>query len=189
MAWSNLGCFAYVSQDGLRVNIRYLRCHPSDGKWELSEESPLFPIAEVHRGIPLIHILFNETGSELAVVDSSGRLSIYTVTTALNQITVQRPATFDPEGVSNQVVGIMWLNSNRFVSTSPPSLASWLTSIFYFTGLCISSSRQDEWALGISAFSASARWAFSPRGQAGLGLCDEIGCHSTGISKSRQQVV
>lgn len=115
IAWSRQGCIAYVSQDGLRVNIRHLRCQPSVGKWVLSDETSSLPVTEAHGGLPLVHLLWNETGSELAVLDSSGRLSIYTITTALNQIAGQRQATFDPDDDGNQVVGIMWLNAQRSV--------------------------------------------------------------------------
>lgn len=82
----------------------------------LSDEMPLLPVTEAHVGHPLVHLLWNEAGTELAVVDSSGRLSIYTITTALNHIAGQRQAIFDPDDDGNQVVGLMWLNPQRSVS-------------------------------------------------------------------------
>ncbi|CAI7568178.1 unnamed protein product [Penicillium bialowiezense] len=115
IAWSRLGCIASISPDGLRVIVRYLQCRPSDGKWVLGEESPLAPVMEAHNGNQLAHLLWNETGSDLAVVDCSGRISIYSISIALNSITGLRQAAFDSGDDGSQVVGMMWLNSQRFV--------------------------------------------------------------------------
>lgn len=118
VAWSRLGCIAYISQDGLRVNVRYLQCQPSDGKWVLSDDTPLHPVTEAHGGRPLVHLCWNEMGSELAVVDSSGRVSIYSILVALNSIAGLRQAAFDPDDDGSQIVGVMWLNLQRSVSRS-----------------------------------------------------------------------
>lgn len=115
IAWSRLGCIAYISADGLRVYVLHLQCRPSDGKWVLSGESPLMPVSETHGGNMLVHLSWNETGSELAVVDASGRISIYSISIALNSITGLRQASFDSGDEGSQVVGLMWLNSQRSV--------------------------------------------------------------------------
>ncbi|OJJ49688.1 hypothetical protein ASPZODRAFT_89066 [Penicilliopsis zonata CBS 506.65] len=115
VAWSKLGCIACISQDGLRVNVRHLQCRPSDGKWVLSADTPLLPVTEAHGGNPLVHLSWNETGSELAIADSSGRVSIYSVSIALNSIQGLRQAIFDQEDDAAQIVGMMWLNSQRSV--------------------------------------------------------------------------
>lgn len=114
-----MGCIAYVSPDGARVNVRHLQCRPSDGKWVLSEEFSLGAVTEAHSGSQLVHLSWNETGSELAVVDCLGRVSIYSISMALNSITGLRQATFDSFDDSNQVVGMMWLNTTRSVSNPP----------------------------------------------------------------------
>ena len=116
VSWSKLGCIAYISQDGLRVNIRHLQCQPADGKWALSDETPLHPVTEAHGSNPLVHLCWNESGSELAVVDASGRISIYSLSIALNSIAGHRPASLDSADDGNQVVGMMWLNTQRSVS-------------------------------------------------------------------------
>lgn len=115
IAWSRTGCIAYISLDGTRVSVRNLQCSPSDGKWMLSEESPLVPVTEAHGGNILVHLAWNEAGSELAVADCLGRVSIYSISMALNSITGLRQAAFDSSDDCNQVVGMMWLNSNRSV--------------------------------------------------------------------------
>lgn len=118
VAWSRLGCIAYISQDGLRVNVRHLYCRPTDGKWTLSEDMPLTAVTEAHGSHPLAHLSWNETGSELAVADSSGRVSIYAISIALNSISGQRQAVLDADDDGGQIVGMMWLNLQRIVWTS-----------------------------------------------------------------------
>ncbi|KAJ5637510.1 hypothetical protein N7490_007389 [Penicillium lividum] len=115
IAWSRLGCIAYISADGLRVNVCHLKCRPSDGKWVLSEDTPLTTVTEAHGGTSLVHLSWNETGSEMAVVDCLGRISIYSVSIALNSITAVRQTHFDSSDDSNQIVGMMWLNTQRMV--------------------------------------------------------------------------
>lgn len=115
-----MGCIASISPDGLRVIVRHLQCRPSDGKWVLGEESSLAPVLEAHNGNQLAHLSWNETGSELAVVDCSGRISIYSISIAVNSITGLRQASFDSGDDGSQVVGMMWLNSQRYVRCSYP---------------------------------------------------------------------
>ncbi|KAA8652069.1 mediator of RNA polymerase II transcription subunit 16 [Aspergillus tanneri] len=115
IAWSRQGCIAYITPDSLRVNLRHLECRPSDGKWILSDETPLIPVTEAHGGHPLAHLSWNEVGSELAVVDASGRVSIYNIAIALNSLAGQRQAAFDPVDDGAQIVGMMWLNVQRSV--------------------------------------------------------------------------
>lgn len=116
IAWSKQGCIAYITQDGLRVNLRHLECRASDGKWVLSEDTPLHPVSDVHGQHALVHLCWNEVGSELAVADSSGRVSIYNIAIALNSLGGQRQASFDPDDDAAQIVGMMWLNVQRSVS-------------------------------------------------------------------------
>lgn len=115
LAWSRLGCIAYISQDGLRVHVRHLVCRPSDGKWVLSNDHPLNPVTEAHGGQTLTHLSWNETGSELAVVDVSGRVSVFSISIALNSVAAHRQAIIDPADDGAQVVGMMWLNAQRSV--------------------------------------------------------------------------
>ncbi|KAJ5246826.1 Mediator complex subunit Med16 [Penicillium chermesinum] len=115
IAWSRLGCIAYISPDGLRVSVRHLRSNASDGKWELSEETPLPIVSETHLGNQLVHLSWNEVGSEVAIVDCMGRLSIFSISIALNSITGTRTASVDAGDDSNQIVGLMWLSTQRMV--------------------------------------------------------------------------
>lgn len=118
MAWSRLGGIAYIASDGVRVCVRNLQSRSSDGKWVLSDEFPLGPVTEAHNGNLLVHLSWNDAGSELAVVDCLGRVSIYSVFMALNNITGLRQATYDSSDDSNQIVGLMWLNPGRQVCST-----------------------------------------------------------------------
>jgi mediator of RNA polymerase II transcription subunit 16 len=113
IAWSKLGCIAYISQDSLAVYIRHLRCRPSDGKWVLSEDTLLNQVTDAHGGYPLIHLSWNESGSDLAIADSAGRVSIFAISMAMNSFGGSRSAMIDPDDDGNQVVGMLWLNINR----------------------------------------------------------------------------
>ncbi|KAJ5880877.1 Mediator of RNA polymerase II transcription subunit 16 [Penicillium subrubescens] len=115
VAWSRLGGIAYIASDGVRVFVRNLQSRSSNGKWVLSDEFPLGPVTEAHGGNQLVHLSWNDAGSELAVVDCLGRVSIYSVFMALNNITGLRQATYDSSDDSNQIVGLMWLNPGRQV--------------------------------------------------------------------------
>ncbi|KAH8697294.1 putative RNA polymerase II mediator complex subunit Sin4 [Talaromyces proteolyticus] len=115
IAWSRMGCIAYISQDSLHVAVRHLVCQPSDGKWTLSEEYPLNQTTETHGGQFLAHICWNESGTDLAVIDTSGRISIFSISTALNNIVMSRQTVLDQADDGAQVVGMMWVNINRAV--------------------------------------------------------------------------
>lgn len=116
VAWSRLGAIAYISNDGQKILVRYLHCKPEDGQWTLSNESTIEQATEAHSGHTLVHICFNETGSDLAIVDSSARISTFSISLALNLFNISRSPTVDHEDDRNQPVGLMWLNSNRPVS-------------------------------------------------------------------------
>ncbi|OJD23025.1 hypothetical protein ACJ73_05625 [Blastomyces percursus] len=113
IAWSKLGTIAYISQDGQKVLLRYLHCRPDDGKWALSEVSQINQIADIHGGHTMVHLLWNESGSELAIVDSCGRITIVTIMMSLNTVNQPRQASIDPDDDLAQPVGLMWLNLNR----------------------------------------------------------------------------
>ncbi|KAL2785045.1 mediator of RNA polymerase II transcription subunit 16 [Aspergillus keveii] len=115
ITWSRFGCIAYISQNSTRVHVRHLHCQPSDGRWVLSEETPLNQITEAHGEHTLVHLCWNEAGSELAVADASGRVSICSIPIALNSVNGARPATLDTEDDGGQIVGMMWLNQQRSV--------------------------------------------------------------------------
>ena len=124
IAWSRQGCVAYVSADATKVNLRYLHCQPADGKWDLSDDNPSTLPMETLPGHVVVHLSWNELGSDLAVVESSGRVSLFSIGIALTSVNAYRPAV-DPDDDSAQVVGMMWLNSQRSVRASSKIMVAW----------------------------------------------------------------
>lgn len=67
---------------------------------------------------PLEHISWNHVGSELAVIDVFGRISIYSILIAMNRMVPLRSCAQDLEDDLGAIVGIMWLNPDRTVCKS-----------------------------------------------------------------------
>lgn len=65
-----------------------------------------------------MHLCWHETGSDLAVVDSCGRILTVSMSIALNVFTMSRSAIIDPDDDGIQPVGLMWLGVNRPVSAN-----------------------------------------------------------------------
>lgn len=118
LAWSRVGSLAQITQNGLGVSLQHLVCKPEDGKWDLSEESPIEAIPHLHKGQKLTHLSWSPTGSELAVVDANGRISVLIMSLAMNNILVLRSPSKDLEDDLNAPVGMYWLNLDRNVKIS-----------------------------------------------------------------------
>jgi hypothetical protein len=130
VAWSNLGCIAYVKRDGNGVVIRNLLCRPEDGRWTLGGEFPVSQVSPNDDGQQIVHLSWNPSGSELAVVDMLGRLSIFTIYIAVNRLNQSRSSIVDQEDDLGAIVGMSWLNVERMV------LASAKDGIFNTYTLC-----------------------------------------------------
>ncbi|KAK2742596.1 mediator complex subunit [Myotisia sp. PD_48] len=117
IAWSRFGAIAYISADASKVYIRNLICRSNDGQWVMSEEDPMNYIAEAQPGHSLVHLSWNEPGTDLAVVDSCGRILIVNMSVALNVLVPSRLATLDSDDDGNHPVGLMWFSMNRQIPT------------------------------------------------------------------------
>ncbi|KAH0544055.1 hypothetical protein FGG08_001673 [Glutinoglossum americanum] len=113
VAWSNLGCIAYVKRDGNAVVIRNLLCRPDDGRWTLGGEFPVSQVSPNDDGQQIVHLSWNPSGSELAVVDMLGRLSIFTIYITVNRLNQSRSSVVDQEDDLGAIVGMSWLNIER----------------------------------------------------------------------------
>lgn len=81
-------------------------------------------------GGPVQHLSWSPTGTELAVIDAVGRVSILTTYAALNKPGVVRNCSIDNVDDLNGVVGCFWLNTQRPVCISP-DVFDLLSLIFY----------------------------------------------------------
>jgi mediator of RNA polymerase II transcription subunit 16 len=132
IAWSKWGSIASITPDGAVLEFRNLRCSPEDGNWALSEPTKTPPLTSNLDGGPLKHICWSPTGSELAVIDAAGRVTILSIFSSLNKPTLSRHCQGDPADDLHGVVGCYWLNApypaNRPVCLSKfPNMEQLLT--------------------------------------------------------------
>lgn len=124
MSWSKLGCIAYIAQDGQDVHIRNLMCSAEDGKWSLGEDYALSQVFTSLGQQSIVHLSWNQPGSELAVVDVFGRISIFSILIAMNRFAISRSWVVDQEDDMGAVVGLFWLNIDRPVLSRAIQLGS-----------------------------------------------------------------
>ncbi|KAJ4164232.1 hypothetical protein LMH87_005915 [Akanthomyces muscarius] len=109
VAWSRAGTIASITSDGLGLELRMLRAHPSNGTWGLSEPTT----TDLVKGTvanPLVHLEWSPTTApDLAVFDSVGRASIINFPVSLNSPYANRKWDADAVDDMNAVVGCHWL--------------------------------------------------------------------------------
>lgn len=112
-----MGCVAYITFDNLGVNVRILHCEPDDGKWGTSADCTVEQVSAAVDKHPLVHVSWNSSGSDLAVIDLFGRISIFTIVITMNRLTITRRSLVDSEDDMNALVGLTWLKpQDRAVS-------------------------------------------------------------------------
>ena len=117
VAWSKQGSIASVSRDGSSLELRFLRCHPETGVWELSPPTSCAALPPATGGVPIANLAWATTSSpELAVIDALGRIAILSFSITLNRPYLTRRWDQDTEDL-HPVVGCYWLP----LSPTPPS--------------------------------------------------------------------
>lgn len=122
VAWSKWGSIAAISSNGATLELRNLRCHPEDGSWTLSEPTTTPPFTATLDGGPLKHLSWSPTGSELAVIDAAGRVTILGLFSSLNKPTLHRASQVDPADDLHRIVGSYWLNLAPYPPNRPVCL-------------------------------------------------------------------
>lgn len=102
------------------MNLRHLLCDPKDGQWKLSEDYLDEQVSTVHSDHQIVHLSWNPTGNDIAIVDVFGQISIFMVQIPLNRIHVSRKCVIDPDNLS-AVVSLKWLNTDRVVHSDHQS--------------------------------------------------------------------
>ncbi|THV55740.1 hypothetical protein BGAL_0004g00630 [Botrytis galanthina] len=120
IAWSKWGSIASITPNGSGLELRNLRCHPEDGTWGLSEATVIPQLTNNLDGGPLKHLSWSPTGSELAVTDSAGRVTLLQIFSSLNKPMMCRPCGPEPADDLHAVVGCFWLNLGPFQNRSAP---------------------------------------------------------------------
>lgn len=114
IAWPRLGGIAYISPDGSEVRFRCLRFHSTTAKWGLSKDYAVVkrPMTDEHH--PFVHLEWSQTGMDLAVADTVGRISVFTFSpTAVNHSSEATIAAIDQPTELDRAVGMLWLNPDR----------------------------------------------------------------------------
>lgn len=130
IAWGRLGNIACVSKDGMSVDIRYMRCNPENGEWDMNDPSSSATISLVHgppsfislpsAGAPIVHVAWSPTThmADLAVIDALGRISILFFPLQINRPYPMRKWDSDPVDDLHSVVGCHWLPIGNAASQS-----------------------------------------------------------------------
>ncbi|KND89513.1 Mediator of RNA polymerase II transcription subunit 16 [Tolypocladium ophioglossoides CBS 100239] len=109
VAWSKSGTIASLTADGQTLQLRFLRCHPDNGSWDLSEPTTC-ELVKGTTAIPLVHLEWGATSCpELAVVDAVGRVALLSFPISLNHPYITRKWDADAVDDLNAVMGCYWL--------------------------------------------------------------------------------
>ncbi|KAH0491294.1 hypothetical protein TgHK011_002731 [Trichoderma gracile] len=109
VAWSKSGTIATITPDGQYLQLRFLRCNPVDGSWDLSQPTTC-ELIRGSQGIPLVHLEWGSANiPELAIIDAVGRVVIVSFSISLNHPFITRKYDTDSIDDANAVVGAHWL--------------------------------------------------------------------------------
>ncbi|KAF4984834.1 hypothetical protein FZEAL_62 [Fusarium zealandicum] len=110
VAWSRTGTIASITPDGQNVELRYLRRHPYNGSWDISDPTTCH-LVKGTPAIPIVHLVWAGTSSpDLAIIDAVGRVTIVSFSISLNHPFLQRKWDTDPVDDVHAVVGAYWLS-------------------------------------------------------------------------------
>ncbi|KAL8736286.1 MAG: hypothetical protein Q9166_000441 [cf. Caloplaca sp. 2 TL-2023] len=122
ITWSNAGCIASITSDGSSVILRNLYCDPATGLWTLSDGDDLGTVTMIHTGHTLKHLSWNHSGTELAVADTLGNISVFSLLVSINRCSVSRRCVLGAEDNLSAIVGLTWLNQDRQLLLHGPAV-------------------------------------------------------------------
>ncbi|CAH0049842.1 unnamed protein product [Clonostachys solani] len=109
VAWSRVGTIASITADGQELELRYLRCRPDNGEWELSEPTACALVKGTLED-PLVHLEWAITNNpELAIFDASGRVALLIFSTTLTHPFLVRKWDTDIVDEMQSIAGAHWL--------------------------------------------------------------------------------
>ena len=104
-----MGGIASISADSKSFEQYVIIRNAKNGSWSLSKPVSVWPLLDDAHHI--VHLAWNFIGTELAVVDSSGRLTIYqNAGVSLGEMAPSRQGTNDPNTDMHSIVGLQWLS-------------------------------------------------------------------------------
>ncbi|KAF2866785.1 mediator complex, subunit Med16 [Massariosphaeria phaeospora] len=108
IAWSKNGCVAYITPDGYAVHLRVFCRDPATGRWDLGKDTPLeMPHGQDDQ--PYVHLSWSHLGNDLAVLDATGHLMIFSCAMALDRMSFMKIDLPPSETEMEAVIGIHWL--------------------------------------------------------------------------------
>lgn len=111
IAWSRWGSIASIAPDGHGLELRSLQRCSTDGAWTLSEANTTPHLIPNFDGGPVKHLTWSPSGSDLALIDACGRVSILGIFSSLNKpAVIARYGQSDPAEDQLAVVGCAWLS-------------------------------------------------------------------------------
>ncbi|KAI9655337.1 MAG: mediator complex subunit [Bathelium mastoideum] len=108
--WSKAGAITYIGSNGRSVYLRMFCRSSNKEDWDLGEEVSL-PIEIASEAPHLVHLLWNQSGTILAVFDACGRTALYANLGAFGRMRLLRNSTQDDEDDSARVIASYWLPS------------------------------------------------------------------------------
>lgn len=108
IAWSRLGCIAYISSHGKAVQLQAFPFDKTIGSKTLT-------LGNSHASNDeLVHVCWDMLGTCLAVVDTSGRISIHRSNLlSINNLNLVGRHTPNKADVCNRVIGMQWIVSKQ----------------------------------------------------------------------------
>lgn len=111
LVWSNAGYIAQIVESGRKISLRTTLRNAKSGEWDLTDESK-HPI-EAPEGTTFKHIETSGLGTEFAVVDNHGRVSVYSsLHLPLGRVAPSPMQSEDSKNLGSDldaVVGLHWL--------------------------------------------------------------------------------
>jgi mediator of RNA polymerase II transcription subunit 16 len=108
IAWSKNGCVACISPDGYTISLKVFSRDAESGKWDLGKNIPL-EVPPNREQYPFAHLSWSHLGNDLAVMDTAGRVMIFSCAMALDRMHFVRAESAHPEAEVDAVVGMHWL--------------------------------------------------------------------------------
>jgi len=98
-----------VDSDCHGVHVyNYLR-DAQTGAWNLSKPIPIPPGTDSLSLNEIVHVAWNSNGNALSVVDSCGRILIYTTASVQGDLSLVRQNLMDQDDNMHALVGLHWL--------------------------------------------------------------------------------